>query len=182
MTSGKINKITPTRAQLIRAMQGRDTAAGRRAIAEGPDRISFEPGFRQDAHGNCTATEAARIAATAPPRRVTPAAVDAEITDEDYLSNHQLSGGRVTFCILTLSNGFTVTGESACADPAAYDEDIGRDLAKGRAREKVFELLAFRLRDELHRERLHQAAQRELAAGLSADDAVIKAVMQRVAK
>lgn len=106
------------------------------------------------------------------PRRVTPAMVDAEIMDEDY---HTFPGSRQTVCALTLRNGFTVTGESACVDPASFDADLGRDLAKGKARQKVFELLAFRIRDELHLERL-RAAQENLSPAKTEADALARAV------
>ena len=32
----------------------------------------------------------------------------------------------LTFCVLVLRNGFTVTGESACASPENFDAEIGR--------------------------------------------------------
>ncbi|QWF19262.1 Gp49 family protein [Lysobacter capsici] len=56
----------------------------------------------------------------------------------------------LTFCVLTLSNGFTVTGESACASPENFDAEIGRKIARQNAEAKVWPLLGFRLRDSLH--------------------------------
>jgi len=32
----------------------------------------------------------------------------------------------LTFCVLMLRNGFTVTGESACVSPENFDAEIGR--------------------------------------------------------
>lgn len=55
----------------------------------------------------------------------------------------------LTFCVLILRNGFTVTGESACASPANFDAQIGRKIARQKAVEKVWPLLGFRLRDQL---------------------------------
>jgi hypothetical protein len=55
----------------------------------------------------------------------------------------------LTFCVLVLKNGFTVTGESACASPENFNADIGRRLAREKAVEKMWPLLGFRLRDEL---------------------------------
>lgn len=114
---------------------------------------------------------------TPPAGRVTPAMVDAEIADEDY---HTPPGTRMTICTLTLANGFTVTGESGCTDPNACDPELGRDLAKGKARGKVFEFLAFRLRDELHRAAVQRA--RNVAAlrgSKSAEtDALIRAAVR----
>lgn len=81
---------------------------------------------------------------TAP--RVTPEMLDAEIVAEDY---HVFMGTCLTVCCLTLKNGFTVTGESACASPENFDAEIGRKIARSNAREKLWPLLGFRLRDQL---------------------------------
>ncbi|AVS68115.1 hypothetical protein C8245_22825 [Paracidovorax avenae] len=56
---------------------------------------------------------------------------------------------RLTFCVLILRNGFTVTGESACASPENFNAEIGRRIAKENAVAKVWQLLGFRLRDKL---------------------------------
>ena len=37
--------------------------------------------------------------------------------------------GLLTFCVLICRNGFTVTGESACASPENFDADLGNALA-----------------------------------------------------
>jgi hypothetical protein len=58
----------------------------------------------------------------------------------------------LTFCVLVLRNGFTVTGESACASPENFDAEIGRKIARQNAVNKVWPLLGFRLRDRLVRE------------------------------
>lgn len=81
-------------------------------------------------------------------RRVTPDDVDAEIVAEDF---HVFPESCLTVCCLVLRNGFTVIGESACASPENFDAEIGQKIAKGNAREKIWPLLGFRLRDELSR-------------------------------
>lgn len=81
---------------------------------------------------------------TAP--RITPAMLDAEISAVDY---HVFPGSCLTVCALTLRNGFTVTGESACASPENFNAEIGRQIARSNAREKLWPLLGFRLRDQL---------------------------------
>jgi len=81
---------------------------------------------------------------TAP--RVTPEALDAEIVGEQF---HVFDGSCLTVCALTLRNGFTVTGESACASPENFNAEIGQKIAKANAREKLWPLLGFRLRDQL---------------------------------
>ena len=103
---------------------------------------------------------------TAP--RVTPADIEAEIASEHYFTAAQgmraafEEGGLpardlkyeplelLTFCVLVLKNGFTVTGESACASPANFDEEIGRKIARQNAVNKIWPLLGFSLRDAIH--------------------------------
>ena len=79
-------------------------------------------------------------------KRITPDDLDAEIIAEDY---HVFSGSCLTVCCLTMRNGFTVTGESACASPENFNAEIGQKIARSNARDKMWPLLGFRLRDEL---------------------------------
>lgn len=82
---------------------------------------------------------------TAP--RVTPEMVDAEIVDEQF---HQFPGTTVTACCLTLRNGFNTIGYSAAASPENFDAEIGRRVARDNARQKIWSLLGFRVKDLLH--------------------------------
>ena len=56
---------------------------------------------------------------------------------------------RLTFCVLVLKNGYTVTGEATCTYPGNYHMEYARKRARDRAIEKVWGLLAFRLADKL---------------------------------
>src|SRR5690554_2772023 len=56
----------------------------------------------------------------------------------------------LTFCVLVLKNGFTVTGESACASPENFDAEIGRKIARQNAIAKIWPLMGYALRDKLH--------------------------------
>ena len=112
---------------------------------------------------------------TAP--RVTPAAIEANIASEHYFTAEQgawhanqekafldcmTSGTGVlkttvpdalrllTFCVLVLRNGFTVTGESACASPENFDAELGRKIARANAVQKIWPLLGYALKDKLH--------------------------------
>ncbi len=58
----------------------------------------------------------------------------------------------LTFCILTLENGFTVTGESACASPENFDAEIGKKIAYDNAREKIWLLEGYLLKENLHKQ------------------------------
>jgi hypothetical protein len=81
---------------------------------------------------------------TAP--RITPEMVDEEIVGAQY---HVFEVSCLTVCCLTLRNGFTVIGQSACASPENFDEDVGRKVSYSNARQQVRPFLAFRLRDQL---------------------------------
>lgn len=96
--------------------------------------------------------------------RVTPADIEAEIASEHYFTadqgieaNEPWNAGAympaslklLTFCVLVLRNGFTVTGESACASPENFNAEIGRRIARENAVQKIWPLLGFRLRDKL---------------------------------
>ncbi len=81
---------------------------------------------------------------TAP--RLTPDLIDSVIAYEDY---HVFNETCLTVCCLTLRNGFTVTGESACASPENYDSEIGRKIARENARNKVWMLEGYLLKEKL---------------------------------
>lgn len=78
--------------------------------------------------------------------RLSPDAIDAVITGEDY---HVFPGTTLTVCCLTLRNGFTVTGESACASPDNFDIGLGKKIARQNAREKIWALEGYALREKL---------------------------------
>jgi hypothetical protein len=112
---------------------------------------------------------------TAP--RVTPADIEANIASEWYFtasdgvlgSRPGIEGSRLhadtmglplhllTFCVLVLRNGFTVTGESACASPENFDAEIGRQIARENAVQKVWPLMGYALKQELHRRAVFDA-------------------------
>ncbi|QBZ71266.1 hypothetical protein HOV38_gp11 [Raoultella phage RP180] len=55
----------------------------------------------------------------------------------------------LTFCVLVLKNGFTVTGESACASPENFDAEIGRKIARQNAVNKIWMLEGYLLKQKL---------------------------------
>lgn len=107
---------------------------------------------------------------TAP--RVTPASIEAIIASEHYftagdgfagaVSLDLPEGGEIpviappeqldllTFCVLILKNGYTVTGESACASPENFDAELGRKIARANAINKVWPLEGYLLKQMLH--------------------------------
>lgn len=81
---------------------------------------------------------------TAP--RITPQRIDEVIVGEDY---HVFPGTCLTVCCLSLKNGFTVTGESACASPENFNVELGQKIAKENARQKIWALEGYALRERL---------------------------------
>lgn len=81
---------------------------------------------------------------TAP--RITPARIDEVIVGEQY---HVFEGTTLTVCCLHLENGFTVTGESACASPENFDVELGQKIAKDNAKQKIWALEGYALRNKL---------------------------------
>ena len=72
--------------------------------------------------------------------------IENEIIKETY---HVFEGTTVTVCLLTLKNGYHVIGHSACVDPKNFNKELGEKIAKEQAVDKCWELLGFRLRDQL---------------------------------
>jgi hypothetical protein len=56
----------------------------------------------------------------------------------------------LTFCVLVLANGFTVTGESACASPENFNAELGRKIARQNAVAKIWPLEGYLLKQQLH--------------------------------
>lgn len=106
--------------------------------------------------------------------RVTPQDIEANIVSEHYFTardGHRgaLADGNyvarerlqpdeadlqdlnlLTFCVLVLKNGFTVTGESACVSPENFDAEIGRQIARENAIQKIWPLMGYELKQRLH--------------------------------
>lgn len=78
--------------------------------------------------------------------RLTPDKIDAQIAGEAY---HVFPGTTLTVCALTLRNGFQVTGESAAASPQNFDAELGRKIARDNARNKIWALEGYTLRNAL---------------------------------
>jgi len=92
---------------------------------------------------------------TAP--RVTPQMIEDTIAAEYVFTAAQATQGcpqvpslaLLTICVLVLKNGFTVTGESACASPENFDAALGAKIAKQHAKDKIWALEGYRLRSAL---------------------------------
>ena len=102
---------------------------------------------------------------TAP--RVTPGDIEAAIAGEYYFTASQGAGvgshstrpivadqylalSLLTMCVLVLRNGFTVTGESACASPQNFNADLGQKIARANAINKIWPLEGYLLKQQLY--------------------------------
>lgn len=101
--------------------------------------------------------------------RITPQDIEGVITSEMYFTaaegflGHAWATdaraikppehlGRVTICVLTLRNGYTIVGTSACAAPENFDATIGRKIARQNATQQIWPLLGYVLRSVLNAE------------------------------
>lgn len=79
--------------------------------------------------------------------RLSPTMISEIILTEQY---YIFPGTTLTICCLTLRNGYNIIGESAAASPENFDEQIGRRIAKDKARERIWALEGYRLKQELY--------------------------------
>jgi hypothetical protein len=78
--------------------------------------------------------------------RLNPQMIDNTIVSAQY---HVFPGTTLTLCALTLRNGYIVTGESAAASPENFNQEIGRKIARDNARNKIWALEGYLLRQKL---------------------------------
>lgn len=79
--------------------------------------------------------------------RLNPDAIDAAIVSEEYYVFP--SGGRMTVCALTLRNGYIVVGESSSVSRENFNAELGRKIARENARNKIWPLEGYLLREKL---------------------------------
>lgn len=85
---------------------------------------------------------------TAP--RITLKHIESIIVDIQY---YVFPLSQLTACCLTLQNGFTVLGESACASPDNFNQALGEKLAKENAVSKIWRLEGYLLKQQLFGEK-----------------------------
>ncbi len=118
---------------------------------------------------------------------VTPAAIEANIQEKHFFTAYEgVLGERfhhdkddndydepgipesmklLTICVLVLSNGFTVLGQSACASPARYNKEIGEKIAYENAFQQIWALMGYELKTKL--DATEQIDDRDLAESLT---------------
>lgn len=78
--------------------------------------------------------------------QLTPDFIDAQIISEQY---YTFPGTTTTVCLLTLQNGFSVTGKSDATSPENFDKQIERYTARRNARDKIWSLEGYLLQYRL---------------------------------
>jgi len=79
--------------------------------------------------------------------RLTPQSIEDVIKEEYY---HIVPDTTLTICVLTLKNGFQATGESASVSLDNFDEEIGRKIARDNAKNKIWMLEGYLLKQKLY--------------------------------
>ena len=93
------------------------------------------------------------------PRSIKPEDIESYVKSETFFTAGQAAESLglpigdeaklLTLCVIVLKNGFTVTGESACADPAKFNAEIGQKIARANALNKVWPLMGYVLRSQI---------------------------------
>lgn len=73
--------------------------------------------------------------------------LDERIAEARY---HRVEGTTATVCMVILHSGFVVIGQSACINPEVFDEEAGREFAYQEALKKLWELEAYRVKENAH--------------------------------
>lgn len=79
--------------------------------------------------------------------RVDIAQIHEKIENVEYVNPQ--SASYMTIAVVKLKNGFIVTGESAPADPANFNLELGQKFAYEAAVRKIWPLEGYLLRDKL---------------------------------
>jgi hypothetical protein len=77
------------------------------------------------------------------PNRITVADMQAKVKSSTYT---RLPDSTTTVCQITLENGYTLVGTSACVDPANFNQAVGEKIAYDNAFEKLWDLEGYLLK------------------------------------
>ena len=78
-------------------------------------------------------------------KKLTPDAIQSLIVNTEYQRFELL-----TICVLTLKNGFKVTGQSSPVSAENFNADIGKQIAYNNALDKIWELEGYLLKQRLY--------------------------------
>ena len=77
--------------------------------------------------------------------RITPEIIESKIKKCEF---HKLTEV-LTVCVLTLENGFIVTGESSCTSPENYNKELIEKISRMNAVGKIWMLEGYLLKQKL---------------------------------
>lgn len=103
-----------------------------------------------------------------PAPRVTKEYIDSRIIEVSFAR----IGETLTHCLLTIDNGFIVSGESACVNAVNYNKEIGEKIAYDNAFNKLWPLFGFLLAEERCAEKGISTGNYTLSQGYGGDDKV----------
>ena len=78
--------------------------------------------------------------------RLTPDLIDSKILCTQYF---RVDNTTVTICAMILQNGYTVVGKSAAVSMDNFDSELGEKIAKDDAREQIWALEGYLLKEKL---------------------------------
>lgn len=88
--------------------------------------------------------------------RLTPDLINAQIASEVWGRASDLFDAPIsdalkclTICVITLKNGYTLVGKSACASPENFDLELGGKIAREDARKQIWALEGYALKNAL---------------------------------
>lgn len=87
-------------------------------------------------------------------QRLTLADLEAAISSTTYVNSADTAGsnfGTLTVCVLTMKNGIKVVGTSACLNPADFDAEVGKEIARRDAFSKLWQLEGYARADREYR-------------------------------
>lgn len=82
--------------------------------------------------------------------RVTKESIEKKIAKTDF----QKISEKITHCIITLENGFQVTGEVSCVDPKNYNQEIGEKISYENAFNKIWVIEGYLLQEQIYRSKI----------------------------
>lgn len=83
-----------------------------------------------------------------PAERVTKEYIESRVKETTFTRFSET----VTICQITLDNGYSVRGESACVNPENYNQEIGERIAHDNAFNKLWPMFGFLLAEKNLRE------------------------------
>jgi hypothetical protein len=78
-------------------------------------------------------------------QKITPEYLNSQIEKEHYW---HVPGTMLTVCVLVGKNTVEALGESSCADPALFSEEVGKQRARAKAFDKLWEYYGVILKAE----------------------------------